>query len=289
MHHDGLGSVRILTDESGTTIDSRAYEAFGTKNVEAGSDPLTYGFAGEPFEGTTKLAYHRARWMDARVGRFEGTDPFRGIPEAPPTLHRYLYAANEPTDLTDATGLISPTSLLVGTAVHKAIGSDWEEGIVSTTLNDRVYDATIDELTGGSGIDWHSNWVLKMYHGVGALARPDLAATAEHAIYEIKSVDEYGQGQIKLGWYLDLLQTLDPASNWRLGLDSEYQPRASLLFENIAGGRYFITVFPPESGVIAYMWAPYEEALRALMGGIGAVGEFAPDVSGLAAVSGGFL
>jgi RHS repeat-associated protein len=75
IHHDGLGSVRALTDETGTTVDTRAYEAFGTKNVEAGNDPLAYGFAGEPFEPTSLLAYHRARWMDARVGRFAGMDP----------------------------------------------------------------------------------------------------------------------------------------------------------------------------------------------------------------------
>ena len=68
IHGDGLGSVRALTDETGTTIDTRGYEAFGTKNVEAGSDPLSYGFAGEPFEPNSMLAYHRARWMDAGWG-----------------------------------------------------------------------------------------------------------------------------------------------------------------------------------------------------------------------------
>jgi hypothetical protein len=60
VHHDGLGSVRALTDETGTTTDSRGYEAFGTKNTEAGNDPLAYGFAGEPFQAETSLAYHRA-------------------------------------------------------------------------------------------------------------------------------------------------------------------------------------------------------------------------------------
>ena len=30
VHHDGLGSVRALTDETGTTTDTRGYEAFGT-------------------------------------------------------------------------------------------------------------------------------------------------------------------------------------------------------------------------------------------------------------------
>jgi RHS repeat-associated protein len=107
VHSDALGSVRSLTDETGTTTDTRAYEAFGTKNVHAGSDPLAYGFAGEPFEATSRLAYHRARWMDARVGRFfsvdtldrseDGADPF-GI------AHLYVYADSNPLNEADPTG-----------------------------------------------------------------------------------------------------------------------------------------------------------------------------------------
>jgi RHS repeat-associated protein len=105
VHSDALGSVRTLTDETGTTTDTRGYEAFGTKNVQAGSDPLAYGFAGEPFEGVSKLAYHRARWMDPRVGRFNGMDPAGGTSERPGSLHRYVYAGNNPLGLIDPTGL----------------------------------------------------------------------------------------------------------------------------------------------------------------------------------------
>ena len=104
VHHDGLGSVRALTDETGTTVDTRAYEAFGTKNVEAGSDPLAYGFAEEPFQADSMLAYHRARWMDARVGRFAGMDPAAPKWRMPGTLHRYLYVTNNPANLTDPSG-----------------------------------------------------------------------------------------------------------------------------------------------------------------------------------------
>ena len=104
IHHDGLGSVRALTDETGTTTDTRGYEAFGTKNVEAGSDPLTYGFAGEPLQADSMLAYHRARWMDARVGRFEGMDPFKGYIHSPLSLHRYLYCSANPANRIDPSG-----------------------------------------------------------------------------------------------------------------------------------------------------------------------------------------
>ena len=104
VHHDGLGSVRALTDETGTTTDTRGYEAFGTKNTEAGNDPLTYGFAGEPFQADSMLAYHRARWMDARVGRFAGMDRAEGDNQRPMTLHRYIYGSNQPTIMVDPSG-----------------------------------------------------------------------------------------------------------------------------------------------------------------------------------------
>ena len=104
VHHDSVGSVRALTDETGVVVDARGYEAFGTMNVEAGSDPLPYRFAGEPFDGTSKLAYHRARWMDSRLGRFAGIDPFAGAVRDPRSLHGYAYAANDPSNKVDPNG-----------------------------------------------------------------------------------------------------------------------------------------------------------------------------------------
>ena len=105
IHKDGLGSVRTITDDSGNIVDTRGYEAFGTKNSEAGSEPLAYGFAGEPLDSTTHLAYHRARWMDSRVGRFAGMDAWKGSVRIPQTLQKYAYATNDPTDMSDPTGL----------------------------------------------------------------------------------------------------------------------------------------------------------------------------------------
>jgi RHS repeat-associated protein len=105
VHTDGLGSVRAITDESGDVVDTRGYEAFGTKNVEAGSETLAYGFAGEAFDTTTHLAYHRARWMDSRVGRFTGMDPWIGNTQRPLTLQKYSYSEEEPVNATDPSGL----------------------------------------------------------------------------------------------------------------------------------------------------------------------------------------
>ena len=111
VHADALGSVRALTDEDGVVIDARAYEAFGTMNVEAGSDPLPYRFAGEPFEGVSGLANHRARWMDSGLGRFHGMDPADALVRVPSTLHRYAYARAEPIDRIDPSGQFDMVSV----------------------------------------------------------------------------------------------------------------------------------------------------------------------------------
>jgi RHS repeat-associated protein len=148
--------VRALTDETGTTIDTRGYEAFGTKNVEAGSDPLTYGFAGEPFQPDSFLAYHRARWMDARVGRFEGMDPYGGDYKRPTSLHRYLYGSNEPTDWVDPSGNDDMESISAAVDIIT----------VGATLSDASTGQANLLLGGGQRLylRWHSltrNWLAR--------------------------------------------------------------------------------------------------------------------------------
>ena len=71
---------------------------------EAGSDPLAYGFAGEALDSTTNLAYHRARWMDSRVGRFTGMDRAPGRSRHPLSLNHYLYTSANPINRLDPTG-----------------------------------------------------------------------------------------------------------------------------------------------------------------------------------------
>jgi len=104
VHVDGLGSIRVLTDEAGLVTDTRDYEAFGVRNESAGSDSLAFGFAGEPFESLSQLAYHRARWMDPSGGRFLSSDPFMGRVGSPLSLHRYLYAGDDAVNNADPSG-----------------------------------------------------------------------------------------------------------------------------------------------------------------------------------------
>lgn len=104
VHQDGLGSTRRLSDEAGNLTDAYTFTAFGELLDHTGTDPNSHLFAGEPRDPDTGYAYHRARWLDAEVGRFLSRDPFAGELERPSTLHPYLYTHGDPVNSIDPTG-----------------------------------------------------------------------------------------------------------------------------------------------------------------------------------------
>ena len=122
-HADGLGSIRALTDEGGAVTDRYDFSAFGELLEHEGEDPNAYLFAGEPLDPNSGFVYLRARWMDPTAGRFASTDRFSGDPYAPVTLHKYLYAANDPIDNLDPTGNETLFGLQVSTAVMGIVNS----------------------------------------------------------------------------------------------------------------------------------------------------------------------
>jgi RHS repeat-associated protein len=117
-HADGLGSVRRLTDEAGASPDAYAFTAFGERLHHFGSDAQPYGFAGEPLDIASGLAYHRARWMAPAIGRFAVSDSFPGSTTDPVSLHRYLFAHGDPANRRDPSGLFSLTENAVVAAIR---------------------------------------------------------------------------------------------------------------------------------------------------------------------------
>jgi len=124
-HADGLGSIRVLTDESGNITDSYTYSAFGELLAHTGSDPQPYAFTGEPYDPNSGFQYHRARWMDPRVGRFVSVDSFAGSAFDPPSLHKYLYAAADPLNEVDPSGKWNLPSITVVVAITTILGASY--------------------------------------------------------------------------------------------------------------------------------------------------------------------
>jgi len=72
--HDGHGSVRALTDATGTVTDTYDYDAFGNLLHSIGTTPNNYLFAGEQFDPDLGLYYNRARYLNVSTGRFWSMD-----------------------------------------------------------------------------------------------------------------------------------------------------------------------------------------------------------------------
>lgn len=103
-HSDGLGSTIALSDRRGRTRAEYQYDAWGNLERSFGDVPNRFLFTGEEQDPKTALYYLRARWYDAKVGRFLTKDPFGGIIELPQSINEYVYAFNNPINFVDPSG-----------------------------------------------------------------------------------------------------------------------------------------------------------------------------------------
>jgi RHS repeat-associated protein len=102
--YDGHGSVRFLTDSTGAVTDTYTYDAFGTLISRHGATSNNYLFAGEQFDPALGVYYNRARYYDQRAARFWTMDIYEGTAAEPSSLHKYVYARNNPVDRIDPSG-----------------------------------------------------------------------------------------------------------------------------------------------------------------------------------------
>jgi len=96
---DGGGSVRQLTNSSGTVTDTYEYDAFGNKVNSTGTTPNNYLYRGEQYDSDLSLYYLRARYYNPTTGRFLNVDSLAGDGQ-----RRYEYAGANPVDGSDPSG-----------------------------------------------------------------------------------------------------------------------------------------------------------------------------------------
>lgn len=73
---DGQGSIRQLTDNTGTVSDTYDYFAFGELLNRTGSTVNEFQYVGEQFDPNVGFYYLRARWMNPENGRFASSDHY---------------------------------------------------------------------------------------------------------------------------------------------------------------------------------------------------------------------
>ena len=140
LHRDQLGSTRLLTDSTGTIVGSATYTATGQIAAQSGTATSAIGWAGQYRDSDTGLVYMRARYYDPTTGQFISQDPSVMQTQMP-----YAYAADDPTNLTDPTGL-TPWSPQVQAAVAKCGYWKWHDVHSEYYTNRSVYLACQDLL-----------------------------------------------------------------------------------------------------------------------------------------------
>ena len=103
-HNDALGSTRLMSDSNKNLVFSDNYQPFGQDNTTPKGFE-TYKFTGKPVSQTTGLYYYGARWYDPTIGRFISQDPDPGARSNPQSLNPYIYAFDQPTGITDPSGM----------------------------------------------------------------------------------------------------------------------------------------------------------------------------------------
>jgi RHS repeat-associated protein len=109
FHTDYAGNTSFFTDQNGAKLAAIVYRPFGNIDSSNGTiDDRTYG--SHPFDSESGLYYMRRRYYSPDLGRFLTPDPYplyqpHKVIGNPRALHPYAYAANDPLDNVDYTGL----------------------------------------------------------------------------------------------------------------------------------------------------------------------------------------
>jgi RHS repeat-associated protein len=120
-HYDSRGSTIGLTDASGKVTDAYSYDPFGAPLAHTGATVNSFTYVGRHgvMDDGNGLAYVRARYYMPATGRFLTKDPQTGNERDGQSLHRYIYALNNPVRLIDISGL----SAQEGTLYRNPYGS----------------------------------------------------------------------------------------------------------------------------------------------------------------------
>ena len=102
--YDGRGSVAGLTGNTGGSMITYRYDAYGntTKSNNTLNNPYQYN--AEYTDSSTGLQYLRARYYDSSQGRFTTKDTLLGSTDKPITRNLYTYCGNNPLNITDPSG-----------------------------------------------------------------------------------------------------------------------------------------------------------------------------------------
>ena len=120
-HADGLGSIVALTDANQKVVQTYEYDSFGNLKDQKERIKQPYTFTAREWDKEIGLYFYRARYYDARVGRFTSFDPilhptnrssscsqatssFDSSLENPQKFNPFIYVENNSINMVDPYG-----------------------------------------------------------------------------------------------------------------------------------------------------------------------------------------
>ena len=160
---DGHGSTRMLVDNNDGVQNAFAYDAYGSLIASNTTAQTAYLYGGQQWDSDLGIYYNRARYLNQNTGRFWTRDTYAGDKNDPKSLHKYLYCAGNPINLTDPSGHdFSGIGVLLG--IYGALFgtlSDWDVQAYDNVPTSGV--GTSDKSTGGG----NHNGFKVAYNGGG--------------------------------------------------------------------------------------------------------------------------
>jgi RHS repeat-associated protein len=112
FHTDNLGSIAVITDETGAVVERDGYDAWGKRRFPTGADDptgsltsqATRGFTGQEELADVGLVHLNGRVYDPLIARMTSADPMVPDPMNGQTWNRYSYVINNPLAFTDPSG-----------------------------------------------------------------------------------------------------------------------------------------------------------------------------------------
>lgn len=111
-----------LTDSNGTLVSTYQYDPYGNLTSSTGSVANPWRFAGGYFDSSTGLYKYGTRYYNPGFGRWSQQDPLRGQLNDPTSLNRYLYAGDDPVNVTDPSGRYQGLFGCVWDAIMAVVG-----------------------------------------------------------------------------------------------------------------------------------------------------------------------
>lgn len=130
FHTDHLGSIAVVTNETGAVVARFSYDPFGNRTTVSGDATVTHhGFTGHELMEEVGLINMNGRIYDPALARFMSADPNIQAPGNGQNFNRYSYVFNNPLSYTDPTGYWS----LIG-SLQSAWKSVWNSTVGRTAV-----------------------------------------------------------------------------------------------------------------------------------------------------------